>query len=108
MLLLTLRDGSQVELADATLNNDFIIKCNSNAEFYSVWNKLTVINLSKVSISKDDVIIMKMKDLTLLGAQAVIDIDGTITGHFYYNGTIYTDEENQEYVQAAKILLGEE
>ena len=54
-----------------------------------------------------------MRYLILDGTQAVLSTTGTIMGLFYFHGAEYTpvtpeDQEDAEYIQAAKILLGEE
>lgn len=109
MLSLKLKTGESVELIDATFQQ-FVIAVPGMEEFIGAWQKLTAESaIEDVTITKDDNVIQRMKNIILDGAQAVYNPSGTITGHFYFRGDVVaTEAENDEYVRAAKILLGEE
>lgn len=103
MLKLILNDETDVELADAT-SNDLVILCDDRSAFCNIWSRLTNDNLASVCITRDGAQIQAMNGLSLIGVQAVVNPDGSITGHFYYHGE-YTEDE---YAIAGRILLGEE
>lgn len=109
MLSLNLKTGETVELIDATFQQ-FVISASDAGEFIEVWQKLTAESaLEDVTITKDDDIIQRMKNIILDGTQAVYNPNRTITGHFYFRGDVISSEtESEDYVMAAKILLGEE
>jgi len=109
MLSLKLKTGETVDLIDATYQQ-FVISAQDLAGFTAAWEKIATENaLDEVSIDRDGDTIQRMKNIKLDGAQAVYNPSGTITGHFYFRGDVVaTEAENDEYVRAAKILLGEE
>lgn len=108
ILKLILKDNTELTLADASYMTQFIFMCENQEAFNDVWSSLTEENLSSVTITADGEIVHRMGNLVLDGAQAVINPQGTITGHFYFHGaTTITDSADSEYVEAAKILLGE-
>lgn len=111
MLKLILNDETELELVDGGFMTQFVILFSSRTAFNTAWGKLTPENLSNVVIQSDGQTIQRLQNLTLDGAQAVYNPDNTITGHFYFHGADpvgMKTEEDEEYIQAAKILLGEE
>ena len=111
MLKLILNDNTEMELADGGFMSQFVILFNSRTAFNTAWGKLTPENLSSVIIQLDGQTIQRLQGLTLDGVQAVYNSGGTITGHFYFHGAEpvgVKTQEDEEYIQAAKILLGEE
>lgn len=109
MLSLNLKTGESVELIDATFQQ-FVIAVPGMEEYIGAWQKLTAESaMEDVTITKDDNVIQRMKNIVLDGTQAVYNPNGTITGHFYFRGDVISSEtESEDYVTAAKILLGEE
>lgn len=110
MLKLILNDDTELELADGGFMSQFVILFNSRTAFNTAWGKLTPENLSSVTIQLDGQTIQRLQNLTLDGVQAVYNGDNTITGHFYFHGADPVGTmtaEDEEYIQAAKILLGE-
>lgn len=108
---LILRDGSEIELANFT-SNSFIFLCADEQEFYNIWNKMTPENLSRVKITDDSVAVLTLENLIFDSIQATYNINRTITGYIYFHGQEYVpdnmSEQDREYAEVGKILLGEE
>lgn len=100
-------DGTEYVLADASFGSKFTIICADKAEFEAVWDKMTKENMKRVIITADGNTVTTINDLTPDGAQAVYNQGAdTITGHFYFHGGEFS-QPDAEYIEAAKILLGE-
>lgn len=111
MLKLILNDNTEMELADGGFMSQFVILFNSRTAFNTAWSKMTAENLSNVEIQSDGQTVQRLQNIVLDGVQAVYNGDNTITGHFYFHGAEPVGaktQEDEEYIQAAKILLGEE
>lgn len=108
---LVLRDSSEIELVNYT-SNSFIILCTDEQEFYTIWRKMTPENLSRVHITDGSIAIVTLENLIFDGIQATYNTNRTITGYIYFHGQEYApdemSEEDREYAEAGKILLGEE
>lgn len=104
---ITLKDGTEYALADGAFGNKFTIICADKQMFNAVWDKMTPANLDHVTVSANGTPITVLTNIVFDGTQAVIGNNGIITGHFYFHGADYTPAE-QDYIEAAKILLGEE
>lgn len=108
---LVLRDGSEIELVNFT-SNSFIVLCENQEEFNTLWSKMTAENLSRVHITDDNVTILILENLVFDGVQATYNTNRTITGYFYFHGQTYVSDtmsdEDREYAEVGKILLGEE
>ena len=110
-LSLQLHNGDIIPLADASYMTQFIVACETPAQFLNVWSAMTQENLQDVTILNDGTPIQRLKNLILTGTQAVYNSDNTITGHFYFYGAeaeSAISDEDAAYIQAAKIMLGEE
>ena len=105
-----LRDGTEYQLADGEIGSKFSIICPDKTTYLSIWQTMTNENLSKVTVTVDDDFLTVMQYLILDGTQAVLSPTGLIMGIFYFHGAEYSTVEpvDSEYVEAAKILLGEE
>lgn len=101
-----LQDNTEIQLAQATYDNHYIVNCPNVVAYQTIWNYFTSENLSDFKLVDDNGNIVKHTlYIRLLSTQAIINPDNTITGHFYFgNGTTISNE----YEQAGKILLGEE
>ena len=105
-----LRDGTEYQLADGDIGSKFSIICPDKETYISIWQTMTDENLSEVTVKADNNILMVMRYIILDGTQAIFSPTGTIMGLFYFHGAEYipiTPEES-DYIEAAKILLGEE
>lgn len=103
MLTLILKDGTNVSLADFS-TGDFIVLCENFAVFSNTLANFTDENLESMQIVSDGSVIQNLSNVVFTGAQAVVNPDKTVTGHYYYRAE-YTENE---MVTAARILLGEE
>lgn len=109
-LKMALGDGSEVALAGFALPLSVIVKCASISEMAEVWERLhTDACTSRVEILREGAVCGTYFGVKSEGAQILEDGDGGLTVHFYMrdSGGGQTELEN-EYAQAARILLGEE
>ena len=110
-LSLQLHNGDIIPLLEASYMTQFVIACETPAQFLNIWSTMTRENLQEVTILQDGTPIHKLTNIILTGTQAVYNSDNTITGHFYFYGaqteSVLSDED-AAYIQAAKIMLGEE
>ena len=107
-LTLTLNDQTVIELTDANYTSKFSMVCETKEQVFYLWNKMTEQNTSRVEIKIGEQTIQVITGLIIDGMQITYNPDKTYTVHFYYYGASYAKDVDQEYVQAAKILLGEE
>ena len=107
-LKLILKDNTEIVLADGNFIQKFTTICNNKQEIDYLWNKMSSENLSDVRITLGDELIQTIKDIIIDGMQIAYNSNGTFTVHFYFYGATYGNERQKEYIQAAKILLGEE
>lgn len=103
-LQMVLKDGSEIDLIESGLTKHYVVKCDTEDDFVSLWKLMTPDNLSEVQITEDGTVIHIIEGMTLDGTQTVTNEDGSITGHFYMSGGSYKPDE---YAEAGKILLGE-
>lgn len=104
---MVLANGEEVEVAGFSVPLAVVLDCKSNEDAVAVWQKLTPENLENVSITQNGETVAAFQYVNLTTAQFVLNDDGRVTAHFYMRGenAVKTDDE---YVLAAKILLGEE
>ena len=107
-----LRDGTEIGIINFA-SNTFVVHSDDRQGFISVWEQMTSDNLARVRVEDDGNTIMDMESLILDGTQTTMNIDGTFTCYFYFHGQEYVheqgmSEEDMEYAQAGRILLGEE
>ena len=110
-LSLMLHNGDIIPLLDTSYMTQFVVACNTPQQFLNIWSAMTQENLQDVTILQNGIPIYKLSNLVLTGAQAVYNSDNTITGHFYFytnEAQSVISEDDAAYIQAAKILLGEE
>lgn len=105
------RDGTEYQLADGDIGSKFSIICPDRETYLDIWQSMTNENLSEVTVLVNDNMLTVMRYLILDGTQAIISPTGTIMGLFYFHGAVYDtpiEPLDTEYIEAAKILLGEE
>lgn len=100
-----LHDGSEIRIEEFALPIHLTVICTTRKELMDLWDRLSTDNLSELSIQKNGEVQQMFTNVTLDGIQTVINADATLTVHFYMHGDGATDNE---YIQAAKILLGED
>lgn len=106
-LKVVLKDGTEVLLSQFILPLHLVLCCKDVAALSATWDEFTDENLSEVSVMQGDSEIQHMTGVSVTGMQAVYNPDGTLTAHFYMDGTV-TGVTESDYITAAKILLGEE
>ena len=107
-LKLILKDGTEIQMADASLSQHYVVMCADKDAFHEIWDMLTEENISELQVMENGVITRTIVGSKLNGTQAVMNPDGiTITGHFYMSGGAYI-QQGDEYSEAGRILLGEE
>lgn len=104
---LVLANGEEIEVAGFSVPLAVVVNCKSNEDAVAVWQKLTSENLESVSITQNGETVASFQYVTLTNAQFVLNDDGNVTAHFYMRGE-NAAKTDDEYVLAAKILLGEE
>lgn len=105
-----LKDGTEIAVDEATIAPSFVVNTGSKEAVMEIWDKLTTENLSEIQLTKEDTVIGTFYDASVENVQILVNPDGTTTAHFYLIGGAASSavESDNEYVQAAKILLGEE
>jgi len=85
-----------------------LVDCPSKAEGLAIWAKLTPENLETVTILEGDQTTATFANVTLVTAQFQVYDAGGVTAHFFMTGENRSSASENDYVRAAKILLGEE
>lgn len=106
-LSLRLANGAKIPMDEVTLPLHTVAVYKDMTALTEVYVQLTKENLGEVSVMQDEQVIEQLSGVMLDGMQAVNNGDGTMTAHFYFSGVVETSYAD-DYVQAAKILLGEE
>lgn len=116
-LKMVLGDGSEIGIVGYALPLAVTVECASMSEMTGIWERLhTEGCMSKVQILREspDPAEQSRSCVTHLGvetdgAQIVENGDGTLVVHFYMKDSgVPAALEDDEYAQAARILLGEE
>lgn len=105
---LTLSDQTVIRLTDMTYTNKFSTICQTREEVNYLWSKMTPQNTSVCWVKVDGQIIQELTDLKVDGFQVAYNKNGTYAVHFYFYDAKYSKNEDSEWAEAAKILLGEE
>lgn len=106
-LLMHLANGAEVKLNEFTLPMHGLAVYADMTALTNVYAQFTAANLSQISIIQDGETVQKMTDVSLESMQVVPNGDGTISTHFYFSGRVQ-ETHDAEYMEAARILLGEE
>lgn len=107
-LKMILSDQSEISLLEFALPMHATVSCTTEDEVMALWKRLTQENLTKLDIVFDGDIVLQYRYAGLEGVQCMINPDATITMHIYMGGEkVPMNEEEIEYINAAKILLGE-
>lgn len=104
-LNLILANDSEIIISDATYTKHYVINCENLKEWQTKRNLMTSENLSDIKLYEDGTEVAHIKNLILSGSQEVINEDGSITGHFYFQGG---QNLTNEYSEAGRILMGDE
>lgn len=106
-LKMVLKNGQEIALVGFALPLSITMNCQSVQEMAEIWEQLHDQEaMERVEIDWDGLTSGTYFGVAVDGAQIVDNGDDTLTVHFYlHDGGERTADE---YVQAAKILLGEE
>lgn len=111
-LKLILTDGTELSLDAFGLPCHAVTQAASPETVVELWDKLTPDNLRQIFVRQGDEVMFAYKNCSVNGEQSIVNGDGTLTVHFYLDGTRIKEatltDEDREYITAAKILLGEE
>lgn len=111
-LALILADGTELRLEAFGVPCHAVMLCESKEMITEIWDTLTEANLQQMFVRQGDEIVFAYRDCSVNGEQSIVNGDGTLTVHFYMDGTRIKEatltDEDREYITAAKILLGEE
>lgn len=101
-----LNDNSEIAVDSATYDGHYVINCDNAPAYQALWNRFTANNLSDFKLADDeDKVVLRVFYIRLKSTQAILNPDGTVTGHFYFDGGTVMPNE---YEEAGRILLGEE
>lgn len=105
-----LHNGTTIPIVDGSYTGAVVLIVEDRQGLIDIWAQLTPDNLTEVRITKDDdTPLHTLHGAVMDSMQVISNPDGTLTAHFYLSETLTGDvSTDAEYVQAAKILLGEE
>lgn len=103
---IVLNDNSEIEVQSVTFEPHFVVNCENRDKFIEVWDKLTDENLASIKVYNQDTLTAGFNFCRLFGTQTVHNYDGTITAHFYLEGSPAETVE-PEYKEAYRALVGE-
>lgn len=105
-LKLVFTDNSEVAITTFSLPLHITVLCDSRDDALAKWSLFTTEQLASCQIQDNGETQYAFADGEVTGVQYMPHLDGTVTAHFYLNGT-KVDSADEEYAQAAKIMLGE-
>ena len=101
-----LNDNSEITVDSATYDGHYVVNCADTPAYQALWNRFTANNLSDFKlVDNEDKVVLRVFYIRLKSTQAILNPDGTVTGHFYFDGGTVMPNE---YEEAGRILLGEE
>lgn len=105
-----LKDGTTIPIVDGSYTGAVVLIVPDRQSLMDIWDQLTPDNMQELQITRDDgTVIHTLHGAVVDSQQSVTNPDGTLTVHFYLSETVTGDiPTDAEYVQAAKIMLGEE
>lgn len=107
---MTLHNGTTIPIVDGSYTGAVVLIVENRQALMDIWDQLTPDNLQKLQITQDDgTVVHTLHGVVIDSQQSVTNPDGTLTVHFYLSETMTGNATTDaEYIQAAKILLGEE
>lgn len=108
-LKMILANGEEIAIDSFSLPLHIVADRASKADALDVWQKLTPEALEDVTIFENGEKTAEFANVELTSAQFVMyEESDNVTVHFYMSGENRSSNHEDEYVTAAKILLGEE
>lgn len=86
MKQIVLKDGSTVELIEASYPKHYVMTCSSRTAFQKAWAKMTDENISEIHVMEDGEEKAIVVGSRFSGTQTVNISASTIIGHFYLDG----------------------
>lgn len=106
-LKMVLKNGQEIAIVNFALPLSVAVHCKFIQEITEIWEQLhNQEAMEQVEIVRDGLTSGTYFGVMVDGAQIVDNGDDTLTVHFYLHDS--GERVVDEYVQAAKILLGEE
>ena len=107
---LKIANGSTAELDQYIFTVDVIADFATKAEYFAFLSQLSDEHLARVQVMEGDKVLVDMVRATLRSTSSYENPQGRISGYFTFTAEAVgkTDADGEEYVEAAKILLGEE
>ncbi len=108
-LKMTLANDEEIVIDSFSLPLHVVINCQSKTAALAIWQKLTPQNLETVIFTENGERTAEFANVAITSVQFVMNEDNSnITLHFYMFGENRSASDEDDYVTAAKILLGEE
>lgn len=107
-MTMILKNGTALPLSQLILPLHLVMKCANFGSLQTIYNEMSEENLSEIVVTQNGVEMHRASGAKIQSFQAVHNPDGTLTVHFFLSGTSAASSADASYVQAAKILLGEE
>ena len=108
-LKMTLANGEEVAIDSFALPLHVIVNSASKTAALAVWQKLTPANLETVTFFENEEQTAEFANVKITSVQFVMNEDSNvITSHYFMCGENRSNSDEDDYVTAAKILLGEE
>ncbi len=85
---LVLRDGTEIEINDATYGGHYITVCANMMEYFQQYTAMSDENMSSVQVKKDDEVIQIIEGMRVINTQSVRNPDNTLTCHYYTTGGV--------------------
>lgn len=86
MKQIVLKDGSTVELIEASYPKHYVMTCSSRTAFQKAWAKMTDENISEIHVMEDGEEKAIIVGSRLVGTQTVNFPNNVMLGHFYFSG----------------------
>lgn len=105
-LKMVLQDGTEISISEFALPIHVVVQCADKEDALAKWESMTQENLASVQIQQNDDVLFAFQYAGVTDVQYVLNANGSITAHFYMDGE-RAPLPDEEYIEAAKILLGE-
>ena len=106
-ITMVLANNTEITISEVNFPLHIVVERETRNDIHGLWNSFTPENLAHVEFRENGDRLFSFLNCTVRGEQIVVNADGSITGHYYFDGEreIVADSE---YETAGRILLGEE
>lgn len=105
-LKMVLQDGTEISISEFALPIHVVVQCANKEDALDKWESMAQENLTSVQIQQNNDVLFAFQYAGVTDVQYVLNANGSITAHFYMDGE-RAPLPDEEYIEAAKILLGE-